>query len=181
LEQDEVEVKAAVLTSRLPAEGQNPAKQAPIETHYVPVPKATRAFCSGQEASYHAMASSCIPIKNFGSVAKVLPNRPIEYSWLYQVTAEARRDLNARLIDGSVELPALEVSVTRLDSEVVVFRVMLRSRKWLVVWFRDPFAQTVPDRVEVPPTAHCTGVKPQFGFLFQLLNFFRAQTADALF
>jgi hypothetical protein len=58
---------------------------------------------------------------------------------------------------------------------------MLHSREWLVVRFWDPFAETVPDRVEVPPTAHCTGVEPQFGFLFQLLNLFRAQTAEAFF
>ena len=47
--------------------------------------------------------------------------------------------------------------------------------------FGDPFADTVPDRVEVPLAAHCTGVKPQFGFPFQMLNLFRAQTAEALF
>lgn len=58
---------------------------------------------------------------------------------------------------------------------------MLHSREWLVVRFGDPFAETVPDRVEVPLAAHCTGVKPQFGFPFQLLNLFRAQTAEALF
>jgi len=63
----------------------------------------------------------------------------------------------------------------------VVFRRMLHSREWLVVGFRDPFAEVIPDRVEVPLTTHCTGVKAQFGFLFQLLNLFRAQTAKALF
>lgn len=63
----------------------------------------------------------------------------------------------------------------------VVFRGMLRSREWFVVRFRDPFAKTVPDRIEVPLTTDCTGVKPQVGFLFQLLNLFRAQTAEASF
>jgi hypothetical protein len=63
----------------------------------------------------------------------------------------------------------------------VVFRGMLHSREWLVVWFGDPFTETVPDRVEVTPATHCTGVKPQLGLLFQLLNLFRAQTAEALF
>jgi hypothetical protein len=63
----------------------------------------------------------------------------------------------------------------------VAFRSVLRSRERFVVGFRDPFAEIIPDRVEVPPTAHRTGVKPQFGFLFQLLNLFRAQTAEALF
>jgi hypothetical protein len=58
---------------------------------------------------------------------------------------------------------------------------MLHSREWLVVRFGDPFTEIVPDRVEVPPTTHCTGVKPQFGFRFQLFNLFRAQGADALF
>jgi hypothetical protein len=58
---------------------------------------------------------------------------------------------------------------------------MTGSREWLVVRFRDPFAQTVPDRVEVPPPAHDAGVKAQYGLLFKLLNLFRAQTADALF
>jgi hypothetical protein len=65
--------------------------------------------------------------------------------------------------------------------EVVAFRGSLGSRERLVVGFRDPFAETVSDRVEVPPATHSTGVKPQFGLLFQLLNLFRAQTADALF
>jgi hypothetical protein len=55
------------------------------------------------------------------------------------------------------------------------------SREWLVVHFRDPFALTVPDRVEIPSAAHGAGVKAQFGLLFQLLNLFRAQTANALF
>jgi hypothetical protein len=59
--------------------------------------------------------------------------------------------------------------------------IALHSREWLVVRFRDPLAETVPDRVEVPLTAHCTGVKPQFDFLVKLLNLFRAQTADAWF
>ena len=58
---------------------------------------------------------------------------------------------------------------------------MLGSWGWLFVWFRDPFAEAVPDRVEVPPTTHDTGMKPQFGLVFQLLNLFGAQTADALF
>ena len=43
---------------------------APVEIHYVPVPKAKGAFVRKQEtqdASYHAMAQSCIRIKNFGS------------------------------------------------------------------------------------------------------------------
>ena len=70
--------------------------------------------------------------------------------------------------------------VTRPLSEVVVFRGILGSPEGLVVRFRDPFAQTVPDGVEISPTTHGTGVKPQFGFLVQLLNLFRAQTADAL-
>lgn len=47
--------------------------------------------------------------------------------------------------------------------------------------FRTPFAESVLDRVEVPPATYGTGVKPQFGLLIQLLNFLRAQTADALF
>jgi hypothetical protein len=72
-------------------------------------------------------------------------------------------------------------SVTRLHSEVVVFRDLPGSREWRVVRLRAPFAESVPDRVEVPPATYGTGVKPQFGLLIQLLNFFRAQTADALF
>jgi hypothetical protein len=72
-------------------------------------------------------------------------------------------------------------SASRPDSEPAILRGRLGSRQWLVVWFRDPFAQTVPDRVEVPPATHDTGMKPQLGLLFQLLNLFGAQTADALF
>lgn len=64
---------------------------------------------------------------------------------------------------------------------VVVFRGMLGSREWLVVRFRDPFAQAVPDGIEIPPATHRAGVKPQFGLLFQLLKLLRAQTANALF
>jgi hypothetical protein len=47
---------------------------------------------------------------------------------------------------------------THLHSEAVVLPDMLCSREWLVVRFRDPFAETVPDRVEVPPATHSTGV-----------------------
>jgi hypothetical protein len=84
--------------------------------------------------------------------------------------------------DGSVvALLAIEYQSPVYNSEFVAFWGMLHSREWLVVRFRDPFTQTVPDRVEVPLTTHCTGVKPQFGFLFQLLNLFRAQTAETLF
>lgn len=49
------------------------------------------------------------------------------------------------------------LSVTHLHSEAVVLPDMLCSREWLVVRFRDPFAETVPDRVEVPPATHSTG------------------------
>jgi hypothetical protein len=63
----------------------------------------------------------------------------------------------------------------------VAFRGMLHSREWLVVLFGNPFTEIVPDRVEVPLATHCAGVKPQHGLRFQLLNLFRAQTAEALF
>jgi hypothetical protein len=78
---------------------------------------------------------------------------------------------------GSALLPYLVLVVV----SDVTFRGMLHSREWLVVRFGDPFTEIIPDRVEVPPATHSTGVKPQLGFLFQLLNLFRAQTAEALF
>ena len=43
----------------------------------------------------------------------------------------------------------------------------------------DPLFQLVLDGVEVPLTAHSTGMRPQCGFPFQLLNLFWAQSAYA--
>jgi hypothetical protein len=95
LPQDEIQVKAAVPTSLLPRGGQQPRRtNAPVEIHYVPVPKAKGAFVRKQEtqdASYHAMAQSCIRIKNFGSAVRACPDGPIEYSWLYQMTPVTRQ------------------------------------------------------------------------------------------
>jgi hypothetical protein len=57
LQQDEIQVKAAVLTLLLPTEDNKLAEQAPNEIHYVPVPEGREAFVRGQDASYHATAA----------------------------------------------------------------------------------------------------------------------------
>jgi hypothetical protein len=69
----------------------------------------------------------------------------------------------------------------RPASDFLIFSGTLGTRKWLVVRFRNPFAQTVLDRVEVSPATHRTGMKPQLRLLFQLSNLFGAQATDALF
>jgi len=152
-------MKDAVPTSLLPTEDNEPAERAPPLKSIMDLYPGKRSSCSETE---------CVISRHTDEqLGRVLSESALSPQLVLVIVSDDAS--NGAVNNGS------------LHSEVVAFRGLLGSRERLVVGFRDPFAETVSDRVEVPPATHSTGVKPQFGLLFQLLNLFRAQTADALF